>query len=79
MDFFTDPDEISLGRALVLQQLPKKIGGVLQTLSSRREAAWGIYYKEGWDWVKVWYVLGFGFFLPSLLFGILWGILKKVI
>lgn len=77
MDFFTDPDGIPSDRTLVLQQFPKKIGGVLQTSSRRRETAWGIYYKEGWDWIKIWCVLGFGFFPPSLLFGILWGVLKK--
>ncbi|KAL3962979.1 hypothetical protein ACCO45_004502 [Purpureocillium lilacinum] len=39
--------------------------------------AWGIYYQEDWDWAKIWWILGAGFFPPSLLFGILWGILKQ--
>lgn len=36
-----------------------------------------IYYKEDWNWIKIWWVLALGFFPPSLLFGVLWGILKK--
>ena len=39
--------------------------------------AWGIYFKEDWNWPKVWWLLRLGFFLPSILFGILWGILRK--
>lgn len=28
-------------------------------------------------WTKIWWILGIGFFPPSLLFAILWGILKQ--
>jgi hypothetical protein len=77
MDFFTDPDGIARDATLVLQQLPKKAGGELQAQSIESKEAWGIYYKEGWNWTKIWCILSFGFFPPSLLFGILWGVLRK--
>jgi hypothetical protein len=77
MDFFTDPDGIDLNATLVIKQLPKRACGELCSKSSELREAWGIYYKEGWDWTKIWWVLAIGFFLLSLLFGILWGVLKK--
>lgn len=77
MDYFTNPEAIAPYRMWVLQQLPKRALGELQSQSSVLTEAWGIYYKEGWNWVKIWWVIGVGFFTPSLLFGILWGILKK--
>ena len=33
--------------------------------------------KQGWDWAKILWILGLGLFPPSLLFGLLWAILKK--
>jgi hypothetical protein len=77
MDFFTDPNGIASDTILVLQQLPKKAYRELRPQSFKLTEAWGIYYKGDWDWVKVWWVLAVGFFHPGLLFGILWGILKK--
>jgi len=76
MDFFTDPDGVRLDATLVVRQLPKRACGELQFQSELTEA-WGIYYKEDWDWAKIWWILALGFFPPSLLFGILWGIMKK--
>lgn len=77
MDLFSDPDSIRPGSAMILQQLPKKMRGELCSDPIEPIEAWGIYYEEGWDWSKIWLVLAIGFFPPSLLFGILWGILKK--
>ncbi|KAM5363817.1 hypothetical protein ACJZ2D_011793 [Fusarium nematophilum] len=77
MDFFTNPDDIGPDSTLVLRQIPKWTGGKLQPPHSEVVEAWGIYYKDGWDWAKIWWILGIGFFPPSLLFGVLWGILKQ--
>lgn len=77
MDFFTNPDDIESDMAVVLRQLPKWTCGDLQSQYAEVKEAWGIYYKEGWDWKTIWWILGIGFFPPSLLFGILWGILKQ--
>ena len=76
MDFFTNPDEIQPDSNLVLRQLPKWTGGKLHTTHTEVIEAWGILYEEGWHWPKIWCLLGLAFFSPSLLFGILWGILK---
>lgn len=77
MDFFTYPEDIERNATLVTDQLPKKISGELLSQTSDLKEAWGILFKEGLDWVKIWWVLAIGFFPPSLLFGILWGILKR--
>ncbi|CAG1973278.1 unnamed protein product [Fusarium graminearum] len=77
MDFFTNPEEIGPNSTLVLRQLPKWTSGNLQSQCTEVEEMWGIYYKEDWDWSKIWWILGLGFFPPSLLFGVLWGILQQ--
>ena len=77
MDFFTDSDNIHPDASLILKQLPKRTNGELERHPCNLVEGWGIFYKEDWDWVKIWCFLAIGFFPPSLLFGILWGILKK--
>ena len=77
MDFFTDPCGIAPDSTLVFQQLPKRTCPKLELQSSELVEAWGIYYREDWDWIKIWCILAVGFFPPSLLFGILWGILRE--
>lgn len=76
MDFFTDPENINPNCTLVIEQLPKRTCGELKSQSFELREAWGIYFKEDWDWVRIWWILALGFFPPSLLFGTLWGILK---
>ncbi|KAF4428917.1 carbohydrate-binding module family 21 [Fusarium austroafricanum] len=61
MDFFTNPENIN----------PDSV------MYTDIKELWGIYYKEDWDWPKIWAILGLGFFPPSLSFAILWGILQK--
>ncbi|KAI1120584.1 hypothetical protein F5Y10DRAFT_289549 [Nemania abortiva] len=77
MDFFFDPDSIAPGSTLVTQQIPKRTSRELRSQSSDLTEAWGIYYKEGWHWVKIWWILAIGIFLPGLSFGITWGVLKR--
>ncbi|VUC35062.1 unnamed protein product [Clonostachys rosea] len=77
MDFFTDPPGISKNSTFVLQQLPKRTYGELQKEQGELVEAWGIYFKEGWNWSRIWWVLGLAFFPPSLLFGILWSVLRQ--
>lgn len=76
MNFFTSPDKINPDSVRVLQQLAKRTQGELSTQNTELIEAWGIYYKEGWDLTKIFLLLGIGFLLASLLFGILWTILK---
>lgn len=77
MDFFTNPDGIDPNSTFILEQLPKRALGEIQSVSSNVIEAWGIYYKEGWDWFKIWWILAIGFFPPSMLFGILWAIIQE--
>lgn len=77
MNFFKDPDSRIPGADWILQQLPKKIGAELDSDEAEMLQAWGIFYREDWDWMRIWVVLGVAFFPPSLLFGILWGILRQ--
>ncbi|KAK7213132.1 hypothetical protein V2G26_020310 [Clonostachys chloroleuca] len=77
MDFFTDPARISKNSTFILQQLPKRTYGELRKEQGELVEAWGIYFKEGWNWSRIWWVLGLAFFPPSLLFGILWSVLRQ--
>ncbi|CAG7937924.1 unnamed protein product [Penicillium olsonii] len=72
-----DPDSRVAGADWILQQLPKKMGAQLDLNKADMSQAWGIFYREDWDWMRIWIVLGIAFFPPSLLFGILWGILRQ--
>lgn len=77
MDYFTDPDGIDPDLTFVLNQLPKRASGELETHPDNLVDAWGIYFREGWDWTRICWILGSVFFLPSLLFGVLWAVLKN--
>ncbi|KAE8370268.1 hypothetical protein BDV27DRAFT_140697 [Aspergillus caelatus] len=77
MDHFINADYIPANTTLIMDQLPKRTCGQLQSDYSELKEAWGILYKEDWHWAKIWCILAFGFFPPSLLFGVLWGTLNR--
>lgn len=77
MQLFKDPDSLISGADSFLQQLPKKMSGELHSDGMEMKVAWGIFYREDWDWMRIWVALGVAFFPPSLLFGILWGIMRQ--
>ncbi|CAG8276302.1 unnamed protein product [Penicillium salamii] len=77
MDFFKDPNSRKPHADSILQQLPKRISTELDLDEAEMMDAWGIFYREDWDWMRIWTVLGVAFFTPSVLFGILWGIMKQ--
>lgn len=77
MDYFTDPHAINPNRTWILEQLPKRALAKFDPEPLEPIEAWGLYFKEGWNWNKIWWILGLGFFPPSLLFGILWAVLKQ--
>ncbi|GLA05250.1 hypothetical protein AnigIFM60653_005726 [Aspergillus niger] len=77
MDFFMHPDYIAPNSTLIVQQLPKRACGKLQSEYLSPTEAWGIFYKEDWNWTKIWWILALGFFPPSLLFGVLWTVFKQ--
>ncbi|RAK89638.1 hypothetical protein BO79DRAFT_264153, partial [Aspergillus costaricaensis CBS 115574] len=77
MDFFNNPQYIAPNSILIVQQLPKRACGKLQNKYINPTEAWGIFYKEDWNWAKIWWILALGFFPPSLLFGVLWTVFKQ--
>ncbi|PYH70826.1 uncharacterized protein BO88DRAFT_480193 [Aspergillus vadensis CBS 113365] len=77
MDFFNNPQYIAPNSTLIVQQLPKRACGKLQNEYINPTEAWGIFYKEDWNWAKIWWILALGFFPPSLLFGVLWTVFKQ--
>ena len=77
MELFKDPDSRRPHADFILRQLPKKVDTELDLNEVEMMDAWGIFYREDWDWTRIWVVLGLAFFLPSLLFGILWGIMRQ--
>lgn len=81
MSYFTEPDLIPPNSRRIVQRLPKRPGSSLELQQHGQDEetsdAWGIYFKEGWDWPKIRWILAFSFFPPSLLFGVLWTVLKR--
>ncbi|GLA79293.1 hypothetical protein AtubIFM56815_000082 [Aspergillus tubingensis] len=77
MDFFNNLQYIAPNSTLIVQQLPKRACGKLQNEYINPTEAWGIFYKEDWNWAKIWWILALGFFPPSLLFGVLWTVFKQ--
>jgi hypothetical protein len=76
MQLFEDPSSLNPCADSFLQRLPKKMSGELDSNGMKMIVAWGICYREDWDWMRIWVALGVAFFPPSLLFGILWGIMR---
>ncbi|CAI7567912.1 unnamed protein product [Penicillium discolor] len=77
MELFKDPDSRKPHADFILRQLPKKVDTELDLNEVEMMEAWGIFYREDWDWTRIWVVLGLAFFPPSLLFGVLWGIMRQ--
>jgi hypothetical protein len=77
MDMFTDPDSIQKGSTFVVDQFPKRTCGELSSNCTELVHAWGICYKEDWNFIRIWWVLGIGFFVPSMLFGVLWAVFRE--
>lgn len=76
LSMFRRPDKLEDGHTWAFEKLPKRAHGKLKPGGDPQPEAWGIYFKEGWDETKIWYIVGLGFFLPSLLFAILWAVFK---
>ena len=76
MDAFHDPESRKPIACEILQQLPKKMTAAVDLDKAEVREAWGIYFPEGLDWLRIWIVLLVAFSLPSLLFDILWGVLR---
>lgn len=76
MHFLTSPSCIPGDETWIFNLLPKRICGELQGQAGQPAEGWGIYYKEGWDRDAIAWIIFTVFMLGSLLFGVLWSVLK---
>jgi hypothetical protein len=62
----------------VLAQLPKRVGlhGELKATPQDEVIGWGLHFEEGWHWPTIWFVFSL-FVLFSLLFGVIWSVMRK--
>ncbi|KAF5853238.1 hypothetical protein GGP41_001822 [Bipolaris sorokiniana] len=77
MHMLSSPQCIHEDETWVLNQLPKRTAGELQAYVGKPAEGWGIYYKEGIDFDMIIGAVFAVFLFGSLLFGILWTVLKK--
>ena len=70
------PLEIDKDETFILDQLPKRICGMLQGQAGQPSEGWGMYFEEGLDFDFIIGVIFAIFVLASLLFGILWTVLE---
>ena len=47
---FIDPSSINKAQKTTLDQLPKRICGVLQATPETQERGWGLHIEEDWHW-----------------------------
>jgi hypothetical protein len=60
----------------ILNMIPRRICGKLDEGLTEPAVGWGMYYQEGLDRTMIVNVLFGLFLLSSLLFGVLWSVLK---
>jgi hypothetical protein len=72
---FIDPRSINRAQKTTLNQLPKRICGVLKATHVAQERGWGLHIEEDWHWPTL-YCCFFVMCSFSLLFGIIWSVKK---
>jgi hypothetical protein len=77
LHLFDSPFCIDETEEEIFERLPKRTKGELAGTRSQRAKGWGIYYEEGLDQLKIALLVFVVIFVASLLFGILWAVLKK--
>ena len=73
---FLDPSSINKAQKTTLNQLPKRICGVLQATPDAQERGWGLHIEEDWHWPTL-YCCFFVTCSFSLLFGIIWSVKRN--
>ncbi|KAF2145778.1 uncharacterized protein K452DRAFT_125379 [Aplosporella prunicola CBS 121167] len=76
MHYLQHPDCISAKQTRVLRQFPKRMRGQLAALDDAVHG-WGIHFREGWAWDKIWAALMVVFVLGSFVFAILWSVFQR--
>lgn len=73
---FSHPKMIKASQTLAFNQFPKKLHQKLVARLDKEAIGWGIYIREGLNWNKVWALMVIAFIGGSLIFSILWTVLK---
>ncbi|KAJ8113629.1 hypothetical protein OPT61_g4288 [Boeremia exigua] len=73
---FSHPDDANEDDDWILKQLPKRVCGKLQGQRGQPAEGWGVYYQEGWDRDLIFVVIFLVFLIASVVFGVLWSVLK---
>lgn len=75
MHLYEHPDHAE-DDSICLDKIPKKMREKLRLCPNRGTGlGWGIYFTEGLNWFKIW-IFGSAGLLSSVLFGLLWSILR---
>lgn len=77
LHLFESPSCIDECEKEIFERLPKRTKGELLGKPDQRAKGWGIFYEEGWDLLKIGWLVFLVIFLGSFLFGVLWAVLKK--
>ncbi|KAK2782385.1 hypothetical protein FQN52_000925 [Onygenales sp. PD_12] len=75
--YLMHPGHVKEQSCWILSQLPKKLNGKLEERANGEATGWGIYFKEGPNWNKIWAAMLLIFVLGSMLFGIMWSVFEK--
>ena len=77
MHLYLSPGCINPSQLWVYNQFPKRTRGPLTARPETPAEGWGIHFREGRNWPKIWMVVLIVFFLASLIFGVVYAVLKK--
>jgi hypothetical protein len=76
MHLYSSPGCIDPSQLWVYNQFPKRTRGRLTARPEAPAEGWGVHFREGWNWPKIWAVV-LTFFGASLIFGVLYAVLKR--
>lgn len=77
LHFMNSPQCADEQQNWILNQFPKRMTGDLQAELDKEVLRWGIHFREGLNWTKIWGSVLVIPVLGSFLFGILWSVFKK--
>jgi hypothetical protein len=77
MHLFFAPECIDPSQVWVFNQMPKRTSSRLIAQPDAPAEGWGLYFQEGWNWAKITTFVLTLFVGGSLIFGLLYAVLKK--
>ncbi|KAH7125294.1 hypothetical protein B0J11DRAFT_301482 [Dendryphion nanum] len=77
MHLYSSPSCVNPLQVAVYNQIPKRTCGQLMVRPENVSEGWGLHFREGWHLVKIWALICSLFVGGSLIFGVLYSVLKK--